>query len=185
MNETRSPTALERVSVLCDNVCHYVDFAVRTALVFFAGLILALLILQVVMRYIIRTPLIWVEELSSYTLAFLVLWGAACYVRSWQHIRVDTFYNMFPRNVRAGLAIGLNLLIVYFGYLLLMAGYRLALLGAGDLSDSGIFNLFWPRQAMTTGGALMMLQAANNILRVIAGRAGAIVDPEHEGQPQR
>jgi TRAP-type C4-dicarboxylate transport system permease small subunit len=180
MTEARERTQFQRVAQAVDRLCHHIDFAVRAALVFFAGLILSLLILQVVMRYLIRTPLIWVEELSSYTLAFLVLWGAACYVRSWQHIRVDTFYNLFPYRVRAGIAVGLNLLIVYFGYLLLMAGHQLALLGAGDLSDSGIFNLYWPRQAMTSGGALIMLQAANNILRVLAGEADAILAPKSE-----
>jgi TRAP-type C4-dicarboxylate transport system permease small subunit len=176
-------TTFQRIVHRIDRVCGHLDLAVRGGLILFAGLILTLLILQVVMRYVIRTPLIWVEELSSYALAFLVLWGAACYVRSWQHIRVDTFFNAFPRKARLVLAIGINVLIVYFGYLLILAGHRLAMLGAADLSDSGMFNLFWPRQAMTTGGALMMVQAANNILLVLAGRAGRIVDRDAEHLP--
>jgi len=170
-------TAFRTLAGLIDRACGYVDLAVRAALVFFAGLILSLLILQVAMRYVIRSPLIWVEELAAYTLAFLVLWGAACYVRSWQHIRVDTFFNLFPAVLRMALAIGINLLIVYFGYLLLNAGHRLAMLGANDLSDSGHFNLYWPRQAMTTGALLMMLQASNNVLRVLSGRGKPLVDP--------
>jgi TRAP-type C4-dicarboxylate transport system permease small subunit len=137
-----------------------------------------LLILQVVMRYLVRTPLIWVEELTSYSLAFVVLWGAACYIRSWQHIRVDTFFNALPEKVRTVLALFLNVLVVYFGYLLLTAGHQLAMLGATDLSDSGIFNLFWPRQAMTTGGVLLIQQGGNNLLRIVAGDPGPLVHPE-------
>ena len=158
-----------------DRVCGYIDAAVRVALMFFMGLILSLLILQVVMRYLVRTPLIWVEELTSYSLAFVVLWGAASYIRSWQHIRVDTLFNALPEKLRMVLALALNVLVVYFGYLLLTAGHQLAMLGAADLSDSGIFNLFWPRQAMTTGGALFILQGANNLLRILAGQPGPLV----------
>ncbi len=171
-------SAFRRWALRIDRLCGHVDAAVRIALMFLMGLILSLLILQVVMRYLVRTPLIWVEELTSYSLAFLVLWGAACYIRSWQHIRVDTLFNALPEKIRMVLALFLNVLVVYFGYLLLTAGHQLAMLGATDLSDSGIFNLFWPRQAMTTGGVLFMLQGGNNLLRILAGNPGPLVHQE-------
>lgn len=161
-----------------DRLCGRIDAAVRIALMALMGLILSLLILQVVMRYLIRTPLIWVEELTSYSLAFVVLWGAASYIRSWQHIRVDTLFNALPEKVRMVLALALNVLVVYFGYLLLTAGHQLAMLGAADLSDSGVFNLFWPRQAMTTGGTLFILQGGNNLLRIVVGNPGPLVHSE-------
>jgi TRAP-type transport system small permease protein len=161
-----------------DWFCGRIDAAVRIALMGFMGLILSLLILQVLMRYVVRTPLIWVEELTSYSLAFVVLWGAASYIRSWQHIRVDTLFNALPEKVRMVLALFLNVLVVYFGYLLLTAGHQLAMLGAADLSDSGMFNLFWPRQAMTTGGVLFILQGGNNLLRILAGNSGPLVHSE-------
>lgn len=175
-DEAIGTTGFQRAAAWFDWACGRVDAAVRLALILFASLIFALLILQVVMRYVIRTPLVWVEELSSYTLAFMVLWGAACLVRGWEHVRVETFYAMLPALLRKVIAVGLNLLLIYVGYLLLTSGHRLAMLGAADLSDSGYFNLFWPRQAMTTGAALIMLQAFNNILGVFAGRAGRLVE---------
>jgi TRAP-type transport system small permease protein len=159
-------------------VSGFVDRATKWLLIFFSGLIFSLLVLQVLMRYVIRSPLIWVEELTSYTLAFLVLWGCACYVRSWQHIKVDTLLHAMPLRFQATIILLTNVLLIYFGYMLATAGYQLALLGAGDLSDSGIFNLFWPRQAMVTGGILIMLQAFNNICRILSGQAEALGQEE-------
>jgi len=92
----RVMTAFRRLAGWFDWLCGVVDRAVRGALVVFAGTILVLLVLQVVMRYVISEPLIWLSEFTAYTLAFMVLWGAACYVRSWQHIKVDTLFLALP-----------------------------------------------------------------------------------------
>jgi TRAP-type transport system small permease protein len=162
---------MTRIADTLEALTGYIDRLTRGALIFFCGLIFSLLILQVLMRYIIRSPLIWVEELSSYTFAFLVLWGCACYVRSWQHIKVDTLLNLMPVRLQDALVLLINLLLIYFGFMLSSAGYRLAMLGANDLSDSGMFNMFWPRQAMVTGGILIIVQASNNVSRILAGRS--------------
>jgi TRAP-type C4-dicarboxylate transport system permease small subunit len=47
------------------------------------------------------------------------------------------------------------------------------MLGIGDLTPSESFTLYWPRMAMVIGGALIMLQAFNNVLRALSGRAEA------------
>ncbi|MBS9402362.1 TRAP transporter small permease subunit [Halomonas sp. TRM85114] len=121
----------------------------------------------------IQSPLAWVEEVTSYALAYLVLFACSSYIRSWQHIRVDTFANAFPKSLQTIIFAAINILAIYFSYLLIFSGYRLAMLGIGDLTPSGSFNLYWPRMAMVIGGALIMLQAFNNVLRALSGRAEA------------
>lgn len=175
---SENQSAILKAGLYFDRLCHWIDIAVRAIISGFAASILILLMLQVIMRYFIKTPLIWVEELSSYALAFLVLWGTSCLVRSWGNIRVDTFYNAMPRMPRYVIAILLNVLIIYLGYLLFNSGHRLAQLGANDLSPSGTFGMFWPRQAMTTGAVLIMLQALNNVVSLVTGRGQHMVESQ-------
>nr|WP_269558009.1 TRAP transporter small permease [Halomonas sp. 1513] len=132
--------------------------------------------LQVVMRYLIRSPLAWVEELTSYALAYMVLFACSCLVRSWENIRVETLVNFLPRILQILIFMFINILIIYFSYLIIFAGHRLAELGAGDLTPSGAFTLYWPRMALVIGGALIMLQATNNLFRALSGKADPLLE---------
>lgn len=154
-----------------DAVCGVIDRFVQFSLIFFIGSIFIFLILQVVMRYVIRTPLVWVEEITSFTLAYLVMWACSTLVRKWQHIRVDTFVNAMPNKIQLIVFAFMNILLIYISYLFIFAGYRLALLGEFDVSASGFFNLYWPRMALVSGGVLIMIQAFNNIVLSASGGA--------------
>ncbi|WP_164730557.1 TRAP transporter small permease [Pelagibacterium montanilacus] len=169
-------TYFQKFAQLFDTFSGYVDRFCRIGLMVTASLILLLLITQVGMRYVLRSPLIWVEELAAYTLGFMVLWGAASYIRTWQHIQVNTLFLMMPLAARTAAVIAINLLLLWFAYLLVVSGNTLAQLGANELSPSGTFVMFWPRQGMTTGGILIIIQATNNILRCLSGRPGEMVN---------
>ncbi|MFN4170694.1 MAG: TRAP transporter small permease [Pseudorhodobacter sp.] len=163
-------TVFLRFCDVVDRLTGYIDRVCRWGLIFASGFILILLMTQVLMRYVLRSPLPWVEELSTYALGFMILWGAACYVRTWQHVRVGALSARLPMTLRSAILIGLNLLLVMVAWLLVTSGYKLAQLGVRELSPSGSFIMYWPRQAMTTGGVLILIQASNNVLRVLSGR---------------
>lgn len=154
-----------------DAVCGAIDRLVQYSLIFFIGSIFILLMLQVVMRYLIRTPLVWVEEITSFTLAYLVMWACSALVRKWQHIRVDTFVNAMPGKVQLIVFSLINVLLIYIAYLIIFAGHQLALLGESDVSASGYFNLYWPRMALVSGGVLIIIQAFNNVVLAVSGGA--------------
>lgn len=152
-----------------DAICGVIDRIVQYFLIFFISSIFIFLMLQVVMRYVIRSPLVWVEEITSFTLAYLVMWACSTLIRNWRHIRVDTFVNAMPNKVQVVIFGFINILVIYLSYLIIFAGYRLALLGEFDVSDSGFFNLYWPRIALVTGGVLIIIQAFNNIVLAASG----------------
>lgn len=154
-----------------DAICGVIDRFVQYSLIFFIGSIFVFLMLQVVMRYLIRSPLIWVEEITSFTLAYLVMWACSSLIRKWQHIRVDTFVNAMPNKIQLIIFSLVNLLAIYISYLIIFGGYQLALLGENDLSPSGLFNLYWPRMALVSGGVLIIIQAFNNIVLAVTGGA--------------
>ncbi|MBS1226855.1 MAG: C4-dicarboxylate transport system permease DctM subunit [Proteobacteria bacterium] len=59
------------------------------------GLIAALVILAVVLRYVFNNPLTWGEELIVGLLTWMVFLGAAAAVRSQMHIRIDVMAPVF------------------------------------------------------------------------------------------
>jgi len=65
----------------------------------------ALVFGQVVMRYVLRSPMSWSDEVASWCMVGLVYFGAAFAVRERAHIRVLIAIVALPRS--AGLAVGI------------------------------------------------------------------------------
>jgi len=61
-------------------------------------LIIAAVCLEIIMRYFINRPLIWVVEMTEYALLYVTFLGAAWLLRHEGHVRVDVIVNfMSPR----------------------------------------------------------------------------------------
>jgi TRAP-type transport system small permease protein len=150
-----------------DRAFHWLDQAVRAALVVLMASIFLLLTGQVLLRYVVFYPLAWIEELATFLAAYLALWGASSCLRAGSHVVVDTFYRMLPEWPRRLLTVLIYLLLLYFCYALYTGGQRLAWLGATEISDSGYFYQYWPRMALVTGAVLIALQAANLLFQEV------------------
>lgn len=164
---TAATTTLARIARAVDRGCDWLDQGVRVAIGAFMAVIFALLITQVVMRYVIQFPLAWIEELTAFLAAYLTLWGASACLRAGRHVAVDTFYRLFPEPVRRLVTVFIYVIALYFCYALYIAGQRLAMLGATELSYSGYFYLYWPRMALVTGAVLIAVQAVNLLFQEV------------------
>jgi C4-dicarboxylate transporter DctQ subunit len=74
---------------------------------------------QVVLRYVFGTGLVWSLEFVSYLFAWLVLIGMSYGVRTQAHIAVDLVTSRLPLRVARGVAF--LALVLSMGYCLLMA----------------------------------------------------------------
>src|SRR5215207_4565086 len=63
----------------------------RVAGVFLIALMVVTITVQVVTRYAFGQPLVWVEELATYSFIWSVFLGAALGVKEMRHIRIETF----------------------------------------------------------------------------------------------
>lgn len=70
---------------------------------------------QVVSRYLFNYPLVWVEELATYSFIWGTFVGASVGLKYGRHVRIETFVGRLPRRSRAALQ-GL----VYVGMLVLL-----------------------------------------------------------------
>ena len=80
------------------------------------GIVLAL---QIFMRYVLNSPLIWSEELARYVFVWATFIGAGYGVRKKIHISVELFYGLMPRKLKLAVTIFTNTLCVLaFAYLI-------------------------------------------------------------------
>lgn len=135
----------------------------------FAGMTLVTFI-QVVLRYVFNTGLLWALEASIYMFAWMVLLGISYGVRERAHIGVDAAVRLLPlRWQRVVGMIGIAVCLVYAGYMLYGSwGYVERLHRIGILAE----DIPLPRWLLTSGLVvglvlfiLRLLQAAWGIVR--------------------
>jgi len=57
-------------------------------------------IIQIVMRYVVNSPVGWTTEVSTLAWLWGVLWGAALVLREEEEIRFDVVYGILPQGLR-------------------------------------------------------------------------------------
>jgi TRAP-type C4-dicarboxylate transport system permease small subunit len=90
-------------------------------------LIFALVLAQVVCRYVFNNPLVWSEELARLAFVWVAMltWGLGMRRRS--HIAVTFFPDMLPRAPRLVLAMLVQALVILFCALLVVHGWTLTM----------------------------------------------------------
>lgn len=142
----------QRVVQRIDRVTGWLDEVVQGVLILVMAAIFVLMMTQVLLRYVIHSPIIWIEEVAAYLLPLLALWGTAVCLRHGTHIKVDFILQAMPRPLKRAISIGIYLLVFYLAAKLVQAGLVLIELGWNELATSQAFSLFWPRLSIVIGG---------------------------------
>ena len=87
-----------------------------------AGIVISMTI-QILTRYLLGQPLVWVEEAAGYAFIWLVFLGAAAGFKELRHIRIDTFVSRLParpqhfaRGLLYALCTAAALVIAYYAW---------------------------------------------------------------------
>ena len=138
--------------------------------------IVALVVLQVVARYVLRISLPWPEELARFLLIWLTFTGAV--VGTWHHahFRVDVLAERLPAPARRGLTLVLQLLTVGVLGLFVWQSIELARLTGFMQSTAMELSMAWVYAALPVGGALMLAWHVREVARAIR-RTGPVRRP--------
>ena len=74
---------------------------------------------QVFTRYLFNRPIIWVEEVATYSFIWGVFVGASLGLKYGRHIRIETFVGHLPPRAQAASRILVNLIVIAILWLLL------------------------------------------------------------------
>lgn len=125
------------------------------------GLIMAVMVitilLQVFFRYVLNSALPWPEELTTYLMSWMTFIGAGIALKSWQHIGITLFVNMFSEYLQKIISILVKLAVLYFAIFLTYTGVVLVLKSTNVISEAMRISMVWPRLSLAVGGAIMIL----------------------------
>ena len=74
---------------------------------------------QVFTRYLFNRPIIWVEELATYSFIWGAFVGASLGLKYGRHVKIETFVDHLPRHAKAASRILVNLIVIAVLWLLL------------------------------------------------------------------
>jgi len=127
---------------------------------------------QVVCRFVLKAPLVWSDELGTFSFVWFALLGAAIGVREGAHMGVDALVRVFPPSQRVWVAIGTLLAIQLFLVCLLKFGLDL-LIRIGDQRSSGLqLHIFWVYLALPVSAVLMLVHSVPILGSLVAESRG-------------
>lgn len=81
----------------------HITLRVSSLLMFVVSIIMAIMLYEVVMRYVFARPTIWVEEMSRWLGGIIFLMAGLYAMQQRCHIRVTIVYDIVSRNIQRGM----------------------------------------------------------------------------------
>ncbi|MGM8212925.1 TRAP transporter small permease [Virgibacillus sp. W0430] len=131
------------------------------------SVMLVITFIQVVLRYVFNSPLVWAEEI---TLILLVWYGylvIAILIRSKEHIALEFLYSKLGRKLQKGLDVVKYILLFLFAVLMVYYGFEMMINAQGksfpvSRLPRSIINL-----PMMISGLLILLYTVQHLVALI------------------
>ena len=140
---------------------------------------------SVFMRYVLGTPITWIDELSGYLVVAIVMFGAAEALRRDDHIRVD----LLTTRLSGVKAQAMKVVWALFIGAVMVALLKSAITAVNFSRDFGIYSqgymeipMWIPQSMLIIGSGLVLLAAAGRLVEVLLG---VDLDPGHGGSNER
>ncbi|GAB5468435.1 MAG: TRAP transporter small permease [Rhodospirillales bacterium] len=127
--------------------------------------VVAVMILQVVLRFGFNEALPWPEEASRYAMIWVVMLFAGILIKDEELISVDFFDHFWPKRVIVLRNIVYRALLFGLLVVLLVEGWDQALAAWRRTTAVTQISWFWPYVAIPIGAGLMLLQMVFLVLR--------------------
>ncbi|MDO4269142.1 MAG: TRAP transporter small permease [Eubacteriales bacterium] len=111
---------------MCNKI---IDCITRTVMGVSSLLVFVITFLQVLCRFVLKSPLPWSTDVLRLAFTYLVFWGAAWCVKENGHLNVDVFLMALPAAARRKVEIGINLVLCAFFVFLIVFGIKFCIFG--------------------------------------------------------
>ena len=165
-DSTTTTKLLTQVSIFFERLAAY------PCIIATAGMTIVVL-LGVFFRYVIRQPLSWSEEVARYLMIWAASLAISIGIMRREHLGITILIHRIPPSAQKFMAVLVNLIVLWFLWVLTKFGYFMAIEGKTQLSPIlaryGI-SMFWSLLAIPVAGALAMAQTLLQILIDIFGK---------------
>ncbi len=127
-----------------------------------------IVILGVIFRYVLGSPLGWTEEAARYLMIWAASLAVSMGIMKGEHVGINLMVNAFQPKIRKWMAISVHLAILAFLWVLTQRGYLMAVNGRNQFSPLLGVTMVWSLAAIPIAGLLAMLQTVFLILLMLS-----------------
>ncbi|MGQ9622037.1 MAG: TRAP transporter small permease [Candidatus Caldatribacteriaceae bacterium] len=136
----------------------WVTVSTEVVIIVMMGVMAAVTIAQVFMRYVVHSPIRWSEELARYLMAWVAFLGASLGIRAGVHIGLEAFVKSLPPESQRTISIIVKVFLIAFLAVVIKEGFTLCRALAFQCSPAMRISMFWPYFSVPTGAILMIVQ---------------------------
>ncbi|MDI3522004.1 MAG: TRAP-type transport system small permease protein [Bacillota bacterium] len=120
--------------------------------------------LQVLFRYVLNSPLVWGEEVSTLLFAWSTFLGSAVAVRQSSHISIDALVTYLPGSVRRSLQSVVDVIVIVLLLIFVKSGIELTLEARTIVTSTLGISQSYVYAAGPVGGVLMLYHYAMKLV---------------------
>ncbi len=124
----------------------------------------------VLFRYGFNRPLIWTEEISSFSFLWAVFLGAAAAVRRHEHIVVDTLVLLFPKPLQRAVGIATEILVAAMLATITVLGLQYAYSQRNTTTEALETRMLWWALSVPTFSSLALYHTLGNLGRLLRSK---------------
>lgn len=143
----------------------------ETIMLILLAMIVVVMGIQVVMRYGLKSSLVWAEELSRYFFIWFVFMGISYGVRQNIHIKVDIIETVFPRTKRI-LGVLQDIAFLVFSVYMIQPGFKAMgmLIASGQKSPAMGVPMYLVYISLMGGFLLTIMRMIQKYVLLLAGK---------------
>ncbi|HOO86946.1 MAG TPA: TRAP transporter small permease [Synergistales bacterium] len=151
---------MERVDALVGRMERWMLILLLTAMV-------ALGLLQIISRFVIKAPITWSEALLMYMFVWFSFIGASLAVKDLAHFEVEIFMVRLPQPLQKTVAVVVYCLIFAFALFMVWKGVFLVKLNQRQLMAMMPFTMSVPYVILPLSGACMAIHSLKHVVGLI------------------
>jgi TRAP-type C4-dicarboxylate transport system permease small subunit len=153
--------------MLADMLIKWVEKGSKVLLGTLIGAMAIVVMLQVFVRYVLKVPLFWTEELGRYLMIWAGMIGAALGISYGAHASIEMVVKLFPRRFQAGLGALAYLLMLVFAALTIVASISLMQFLKFQISPAMRISMVYPYLAIPAGCMIMIILIIPRFIEMI------------------
>lgn len=153
---------------LMDRVAHCIESAGGAAILVMTAVVL----LQVVMRYVFNTPLTWTEEFARYIFVYITFLGAGLLVYERGHLFVEVIFSHLPEKVKMTIQLCIDGIVLGFSIYLAVSSSAAMQFAKGSRSTAMQIPMEYIGLSVMLGAILMILFSLYNIVKDVQNIGG-------------
>ncbi len=155
------------ISFVAHNLSLFIERLAAYPCIAATGAMTIVVLLGVLFRYVLLSPLSWSEEVARYLMIWAASLAISIGIMRREHLGITFLISRIPPSAQKVAAVLVNLAVLWFLWVLTKFGYYMALEGQTQLSPvlaKYRVNMMWSLSAIPVAGALAIIQTILQIM---------------------